>query len=265
MVADEGEEESMYARRTLLIVLSITLFLALVLGIGLLAFYPDTAPGVARAGVPGEPEPVDPVEYRSDRDEPDDPEAEPDVEDPEPEEVTDPDEDEFIIVYSTGEERVIDPDDRQRFVRELSVDKPEHVPAPPDDPEPPEEPEPTPDPEPEPVPRPDPEPDPEPRPEPRPDPAPEPEPETRPAPSREYWVQLAATGSRDAAETARDTLRGHTLRSVVFPTRIDGDIYYRVRVGPYREQREAEKFLAWIEELDDFEDGYVSLVYRDRS
>ncbi|MFW6387745.1 MAG: SPOR domain-containing protein, partial [bacterium] len=37
---------------------------------------------------------------------------------------------------------------------------------------------------------------------------------------------------------------------------------YRVRVGPYDNRNEAQKFLSWIQELEGFEQSYVSLVTR---
>ncbi|MFP4644529.1 MAG: SPOR domain-containing protein [Spirochaetales bacterium] len=81
-------------------------------------------------------------------------------------------------------------------------------------------------------------------------------------PTREYWIQVLSSSSRDTAEAARERLEGRSLGSVIFPVTVSGQEYYRVRVGPYENPEEAQKFLGWIQDLDGFEESYVSRVTR---
>jgi hypothetical protein len=41
--------------------------------------------------------------------------------------------------------------------------------------------------------------------------------------------------------------------------------YFRVRIGPFENTGEAEKFLAWIKNVNGFESSYVSQVYSTRT
>ncbi len=225
-------------RKLLIIILSVALFVALILGIALLAYYPgDEDEHVAQR----ERQEFDPIEFvrRS--------------EDPEPELTDEDDDDEFVIIYGTREpddEIAVRPGPEEREVREPARPEPEPTERPEREPEPP---------------RPEPEPEPEPREEPEPA---EPEvrqPAARPAPerpSREYWIQVISSSSRDSAEAAKARLRDQSLGSVIFPVTVDGRNYYRVRVGPYDSRGEADKFLEWVQNLDGFEQSYVSLVTR---
>jgi len=205
-------------RKLLIIILSVALFVALILGIALLAYYPgdDDEHVVQR-----ERQDFDPIEFvrRS--------------EDPEPE-LTDDEDDDFVIIYGTRE-----PDDE--VAARPEPDRPEPEPAEPR--EPAERPEPEPEP-----------PEPEVR-----EPTARPEPER---PTREYWIQVISSSSRDTAEAAKARLSEQSLGSVIFPVTVDGRNYYRVRVGPYDDRGEANKFLEWVQNLDGFEQSYVSLVTR---
>ncbi|MCK5672758.1 MAG: SPOR domain-containing protein, partial [Spirochaetales bacterium] len=42
---------------------------------------------------------------------------------------------------------------------------------------------------------------------------------------------------------------------------VDNSDYFRVRMGPYMSNAEAEKFLEWIKEIDSYEKSYISQVY----
>ncbi len=224
-------------RKLLIIILSVALFVALILGIALLAYYPGAE---EEHMAQRERQEFDPIEFvrRS--------------EDPEPE-LTDEDDDDFVIIYGTREpddEIAVRPGPEEREVREPA--RPE--------PEPTERPEPDPEPS-----RPEPEPDPKPREVPEPAEPEVREPAARPAPdrpSREYWIQVISSSSRDTAEAAKARLRDQSFGSVIFPVTVEGRNYYRVRVGPYDSRGEADKFLEWVQNLDGFEQSYVSLVTR---
>lgn len=221
-------------RKLLIIILSVALFIALILGIALLAYYPgDDDDRVAL----GERRQFDPIEFVRRAEEP-----EPDL--------TEEDDDDFVIIYGTRDPEVDDrePDDEiavrpRPEDREVREPEPEPIEPEPTEPKPtepkPMEPEPT---EPEvrePVARPDPE-----------------------RPTREYWIQVISSSSRDTAEAAKARLREQSLGSVIFPVTVDGRNYFRVRVGPYDNRGEADKFLNWVQNLDGFEQSYVSLVTR---
>lgn len=89
--------------------------------------------------------------------------------------------------------------------------------------------------------------------------------ETRPEPRRirvtEYWIQLIASPNRDRVEQVRGTLADYSLGGRVTTRDIDGELYYRLRVGPYDNHEEAEKFLTWIQDIEGFENAYISEEY----
>jgi len=37
-----------------------------------------------------------------------------------------------------------------------------------------------------------------------------------------------------------------------------------VRIGPYQEKAEAQKFLTWVKEKEQFSSSYISQVYRNK-
>jgi cell division septation protein DedD len=77
----------------------------------------------------------------------------------------------------------------------------------------------------------------------------------------EYWIQLIASPNRDRVEQARGSLADYSLGGRVTTRDINGELYYRLRVGPYTSASEAEKFLEWIRDIEGFEGAYVSEEY----
>jgi cell division protein FtsN len=77
----------------------------------------------------------------------------------------------------------------------------------------------------------------------------------------EYWIQLIASPNRDRVEQARGSLADYSLGGRVTTRDVDGELYYRLRVGPYTSASEAEKFLEWIRDIEGFEGAYVSEEY----
>lgn len=77
----------------------------------------------------------------------------------------------------------------------------------------------------------------------------------------EYWIQLIASPSRDRVEQARTTLSDYSLGGRVTTRDVDGELYYRLRVGPYESHSEAEKFLEWIRDIEGFGGAYISEEY----
>jgi cell division protein FtsN len=101
--------------------------------------------------------------------------------------------------------------------------------------------------------------------EPKPAPAPAPTP-ARPAPAKtvrvtEYWIQAGSFTLRSSAETARLNLKEQEFDSVIFTKSVDGTDYFRVRIGPYRYKAEAEKFLDYVKNIENFEQSQIYEVY----
>ena len=240
--------------KTLIVIVSVSLFVAAVLGLGLVLFYPREAPQVAGgAGQSGSAGGFDAIEYLRD----------PDAERPSLEQAEDEDSEEegdVVIVYgeaveerpdeeSAGEERVGDED---RGTAPERADEPDTAPAeraPTAEGERPTERAP----EPETV---------QPA---RTAPRRAPEQQTREVQVTEYWIQVIATTSRDRVEMARGRLREHELSGRVTTKVVDGRTFYRLRVGPYTNKNEAAKFLDWVNDIEGFADSYISEEYSTRT
>jgi cell division protein FtsN len=78
----------------------------------------------------------------------------------------------------------------------------------------------------------------------------------------EYWIQAGSYTSKTRAEQVRGELAEKGFTSRITVKEVEGTRYYRVRIGPYREKAEADKFLRWVREIDKFEKSYISRVYR---
>ena len=89
----------------------------------------------------------------------------------------------------------------------------------------------------------------------------EPRPEPRRVRVTEYWIQLIASPNRDRVEQAHGMLADYSLGGRVTTRDVDGELYYRLRVGPYDNHDEAEKFLTWIRDIDAFQGAYISEEY----
>ncbi len=71
----------------------------------------------------------------------------------------------------------------------------------------------------------------------------------------QFWVQVASFTSKKNAEDARAALAQEQISGEVFTwTHSDGTIYYRLRVGPYTTENEAEYWHARIKLIDVFAD-----------
>ena len=94
----------------------------------------------------------------------------------------------------------------------------------------------------------------------RPAPAAAPAVTARPAPAladRAYWVQAISSPNRDTVERAQQTLREHQMGSRIMTREIGGTLYYRLRFGPFAVREEAEKFLVWVTRIDGFGDSMI--------
>ncbi|MDR1128059.1 MAG: SPOR domain-containing protein [Treponema sp.] len=81
------------------------------------------------------------------------------------------------------------------------------------------------------------------------------------APSRNtydaYWVQAGSFSTRIHADGVKETLASKGITSIIENRDLDGKTFYRVRIGPYTSQNEADYWLALIQTLDGFESSQV--------
>ncbi|MDR2767608.1 MAG: SPOR domain-containing protein, partial [Treponema sp.] len=73
----------------------------------------------------------------------------------------------------------------------------------------------------------------------------------------EFWVQAGSFSARDRADRVKETLDDKGVSAIVTNQDINGQTYYRVRVGPYTSQNEADYWLAMIKSIDGFQDSQV--------
>ncbi|MDR1317033.1 MAG: SPOR domain-containing protein [Spirochaetales bacterium] len=72
---------------------------------------------------------------------------------------------------------------------------------------------------------------------------------------REFSIQVGAFSSRDRAEELNEVLKEKGLMGQVVYA--DGPKLYRLRIGPYTNKDEAEKFLGWVRTMNGFESSMI--------
>jgi DedD protein len=80
------------------------------------------------------------------------------------------------------------------------------------------------------------------------------------APARtydDYWVQTGAFTAKVRAEGVKETLSSKGITSIIENREVDGKTWYRVRVGPYTSENEANYWLALVKSIDGFADSQV--------
>jgi len=78
----------------------------------------------------------------------------------------------------------------------------------------------------------------------------------------DYWVQTGAFSAQVRAEDARELLSTKGITSIVENREINGRIWYRVRLGPYTSEREANHWLEIVKLIDGFNDSQVRQTVR---
>jgi cell division septation protein DedD len=81
----------------------------------------------------------------------------------------------------------------------------------------------------------------------------------------EYWIQTGSYKSQTRAEELSQVLTAKGLAGRVFSFSKTNETYFRVRIGPYTNKQEAEKFLAIVRKMQDLEASYISFVPGTRS
>jgi DedD protein len=76
-----------------------------------------------------------------------------------------------------------------------------------------------------------------------------------------YWIQTGSYRSKSKAEEQNEKLIQHGFQAQILTKDVNGITLYRVRIGPYENEAEANKFLAWIRVIDGMEGSYISEVY----
>ena len=72
-----------------------------------------------------------------------------------------------------------------------------------------------------------------------------------------YWVQTGAFSTVLKAEGVKETLASKGITSIIENQEVDGRTLFRVRVGPYTSQNEANYWLSLIKTINGFEDSQV--------
>lgn len=81
----------------------------------------------------------------------------------------------------------------------------------------------------------------------------------------EYWIQTGSYKSQTKAEDLAAQLSDKGLVSRVFSFMTGDQTTYRVRVGPYTNKQEAERFLSMVKQIQGLESSYVSEVQGTRA
>jgi len=84
-----------------------------------------------------------------------------------------------------------------------------------------------------------------------------PAPATAQATRNNFWVQTGAFSSKVRAEIVKESLESKGIASIIENRNIDGRTWYRVRVGPYLSETEANYWLALVRSIDGFADSQV--------
>jgi len=73
----------------------------------------------------------------------------------------------------------------------------------------------------------------------------------------DYWVQTGAFSTIARAESVKKTLSDKGITSIIENSEVNGKTVFRVRVGPYTSQNEANYWLSLIKSISGFEDSQV--------
>lgn len=85
-------------------------------------------------------------------------------------------------------------------------------------------------------------------------------PSVAPSPKKTYydfWVQAGSFSTRERADGVKKTLDEKGIAAIITNQQINGQSFYRVRIGPYTSHNEADYWLAMIKSIDGFEDSQV--------
>ncbi|MDR3019815.1 MAG: SPOR domain-containing protein [Treponema sp.] len=78
----------------------------------------------------------------------------------------------------------------------------------------------------------------------------------------DFWVQTGAFSAIVRAEDAKDLLASKGLTSIIENRVVNGQTWYRVRLGPYTSENEANYWLALVKTIDGFGESQVRQTTR---
>jgi len=78
----------------------------------------------------------------------------------------------------------------------------------------------------------------------------------------DFWVQTGAFSAQVRAEDAKELLAAKGITSIIENREINGRIWYRVRIGPYTSEREANHWLEIVKLIDGFNDSQIRQTIR---
>ena len=73
----------------------------------------------------------------------------------------------------------------------------------------------------------------------------------------DFWVQTGAFSTIAKAEGVKETLASKGITSIIENRDVNGSTLFRVRVGPYTSQNEANYWLSLIKSINGFEDSQI--------
>jgi cell division protein FtsN len=73
----------------------------------------------------------------------------------------------------------------------------------------------------------------------------------------DYWVQAGSFATKSHADNAKTFLAGKGIGSIVLDSNVSGKVVYRVRIGPYTTQSEANYWLSLVKEIDGMHDSLI--------
>ena len=77
------------------------------------------------------------------------------------------------------------------------------------------------------------------------------------APVPRYWIQLFSSNRLESTQRAQLELEKYQVEGIISAVPINGENYYRLRVGPFHSPDEAEKFIVWFKQDQQFANSYV--------
>jgi len=81
-------------------------------------------------------------------------------------------------------------------------------------------------------------------------------------PVNDYWIQTGAFTVKVRADDAKELLASKGLTSIIENSDINGKTWYRVRLGPYTSETEANYWLALVKSIDGFTESQIRQTVR---
>ena len=80
--------------------------------------------------------------------------------------------------------------------------------------------------------------------------------------NNDFWVQTGAFSAMVRSEDAKEQLASKGITSIIENRIVDGRIWYRVRLGPYTSENEANYWLALVQSIDGFTESQIRHTVR---